>query len=133
MTARQKRSVYRVVEYVLLAAALALTIFLIIKGDIGAGSRVLVCALVCVAAAVLQAHYLIHELGHLVFGLLAGFRPVSFAVACVRFPASGKKSLLYRMPLMRAHAKCTPWGKSTSKDGSFFIRWAGSFSISSLR
>ena len=91
MTARQKRSAYRVAQYVLLAAALALTILLILKGDVGAGSRVLVCALVCVAAAVLQAHYLIHELGHLVFGLLAGFRPVSFAVACVRFSRIGKK------------------------------------------
>ena len=91
MTARQKCSAYRAVQYVLLAAALALTILLILKGDVGAGSRVLVCALVCVAAAVLQAHYLIHELGHLVFGLLSGFRPVSFAVACVRFSRIGKK------------------------------------------
>ena len=91
MTARQKRSAYRAAQYVLLAAALALTILLILKGDIGAGSRILVCALVCVAAVVLQAHYLIHELGHLVFGLLSGFRPVSFAVACVRFSRIGKK------------------------------------------
>ena len=91
MTARQKLSAFRVAQYVLLAAALALTILLILKGDVGTGSRVLVCALVCVAAAGLQAHYLIHELGHLLFGLLSGFRPVSFSVACVRFSRIGKK------------------------------------------
>ena len=91
MTARQKLSIYRVAQYVLLAAALALTILLILKGDVGAGSRVLVCALVCIAAAVLQAHYLIHELGHLVFGLLTGFCPISFAVGFVRFARFGKK------------------------------------------
>lgn len=91
MTARQKLFLYRVAQYVLLAAALALTILLILKGDVGTGSRVLVCALVCVAAAGLQAHYLIHELGHLLFGLLSGFRPVSFSVACLRFARFGKK------------------------------------------
>ena len=91
MTARQKLFLYRVAQYVLLAAALALTILLILKGDVGTGSRVLVCALVCIAAAGLQAHYLIHELGHLLFGLLSGFRPVSFSVACLRFARFGKK------------------------------------------
>ena len=40
----KKTAVYTAVNYILLAAALALTILLILKGDIGEGSRVLVCA-----------------------------------------------------------------------------------------
>ena len=86
----KKTAVYTAVNYILLAAALALTILLILKGDIGEGSRVVVCALVCVAAG-LQAHTLIHELGHLLIGLLTGFRPVSFTVAFVRFSRIGKR------------------------------------------
>lgn len=91
MTARGKRGFYQAVNYLLLAAALAVTILLIVKGDIGEGDRVMVCALVCIFAVFFQVHYLVHELGHLLFGLLMNFRAVSFTVAFVRFARFGKK------------------------------------------
>lgn len=82
---------YRILNYILLALALAATIFLIVKGDAGGGNRGVVCALVCVAAAVVQVHYLVHELGHLLVGLLVNFRAVSFSVGFLRLSRMGRK------------------------------------------
>lgn len=82
---------YRILNYILLALALAATIFLIVKGDAGGGNRGVLCALVCVGAVVLQVHYLIHELGHLLVGLLVNFRAVSFSVGFLRLSRTGRK------------------------------------------
>ena len=125
MTARQKLTVYRIVQYVLLAAALAITILLILKGDVGTGSRVLVCAIVCIAAAGLQAHYLIHELGHLLFGLFSGFRPVSFSVACVRFSRFGKKVSFIPNAAYAGASEMYPVGETHLKGRILFYTLGG--------
>lgn len=120
----KKRAVYSAVSYILLAAALALTIFLIVKGDIGEGSRVLICALVCIAA-VLQVHYLIHELGHLLIGLSAGFRPVSFSVACVRFSRIGKRVSLIPNSAAAGACEMFPVGERMLKGRLVFYALSG--------
>ena len=86
-----KNNRYAVLNYILLILALAVTILLLVKGDVGEGDRVRACLWTVIGAVLLQLQYLIHEVGHLVFGLISCFRPVSFTVGFLRLSRTGKK------------------------------------------
>lgn len=120
MRGKTKRVLYEILNWTLAIAMIAGVILVIIfKTEILRESKIKTSELLfCLAALIclfLRVPVWIHETGHLLFGLLAGMRPVAVTILCLRVSSEGIKfsakngvaGATEMFPKRRGHA----WGK----------------------
>lgn len=92
MSGRTKRKLYFVFDLLLWACAIAgAAVILLTTPKEAPDTWDMIACFGLVICVLLRIPVLVHELGHLVFGLLAGMKPISFAVSFVRFSGDGVK------------------------------------------